>query len=459
VTAIPLRMGSLTAPGFIVRRSGIRWLCEDGHLCRPGEVIAFCNIGLTPDGPPKPGPAPFADEARDFQIAFAPRVGGRLRKAANTSHGGFIDQHYYYLRWTPDFIIGHLEHPEGVQSVDGDTDGEVRLLMLAGRRTTELAEDRSGLLTGWHDRTRAWWGDGDGRRGTVLSLGICELLGVIRGERSAFTELFEAVPGPAQAVFVPDDALVPCAAIVSEQLNRTSAQSQALAEDFARSFGAGAATPTPGDWMFAGALLSALQRSPLTEQYEILTRTGLRQAGPPDAVILSLNAESPVILRHRRLGYALNCHAFRIADAGPALRTWLQTDFEPVKRTPDEIHRDYLELIDAVGARSGMKVLILNVMSTSGNEEIQSYAPFDRPMGDVLSSIRNKELNLMLHDLARQRDVSIIDVDAMAAALGEAAHLPDGVHNSGPMQAEVRREILRILRARGISGFAATPVR
>jgi hypothetical protein len=94
-------------------------------------------------------------------------------------------------------------------------------------------------------------------------------------------------------------------------------------------------------------------------------------------------------------------------------------------------------------------------MSTSGSETIYNYAPFDRPMGNTLLSIRRRELNLMLHDLARERDVAIVDLDAIAAEFGGNAHLPDGVHSSGALQAEVRGEILRILRARGVPGFGA----
>lgn len=191
----------------------------------------------------------------------------------------------------------------------------------------------------------------------------------------------------------------------------------------------------------------------------ILSRTGLRRTGPADAVILSLNAESPIILRHRRLGYGVIIHDFRVAQAGPAVRAWLKTDFEPVKRNPDDIRRDYRELIDAVRARTDMKFLILNTMSTSGLERIYSYAPFDSPMHDTLVRIRSKELNLMLHDLERERNVSIVDQDAIAAEIGAAEHLPDGTHGSGVMQAEVRGEILRILRARGVPGFGPPRLR
>lgn len=457
MTLVPLRTGPLIAEGFNVRRSGIRWLCEDGHICRPGEAIAYCNISLVPirgAGRKQPSPHPFPEETRDFQIAFAPNTAGRLRIAGQSSLGGFLDRHTPQ-RWAPDDVIGHLK----ISSVDGIPRGaagvELRMLVLAGRRTTEIAEVRSGLLTGWHDRVRACWGDG--APGTVLSLGICELTSVIRGERSAFLELFEAVRGPVQVVAVPDDILVPSTRIVIEQFRRRPAQHEAMAADFAQTFPATGITPAGKGWMLAGALMQALQRSPLRERYSVLTRTGVRQSGPADAVILSLNAEPSSILRHKKLGYSVQIHRFRLQETGPAIQAWLRNNFEPVKRTLDDIHADYRELIDAVSAQSDMKFLIVNTMSTSGYEDIVNYAPIDRPMGDTLASIRAKEINLMLHDLARERDISIVDADAIVSDLGAAAHFPDGVHGNGIMQAEVRGEILRILRERGIAGFSPRP--
>ena len=453
MTSLALRTGPLTVSGFTVRRSGIRWECEDGHVCRPGEIIAYCNIRLMPIGRTEKPTDPFAEEQRDFQIAFAPRAGGRIRKTGGTSHGGSIDQLPFYIVWEPDFVIGHLE--DAAAPAGGTLDPELRLLFLAGRRVTELTEMRSGLLTGWHERSRAWWADRKGRFSTVLSLGNCEQSGVIRGDQNAFLEMFEAAEGPAHAVLVSDLAMVPCGAVVLEQLRRTPAEFEEIRQDFARTYSSVSPCPGPGDWIFGALLLSALGRSPLTDEYDIFDRSGLTRAGPPDAVILSLSAEQPFLARHRRLGYTVSCNQFRLIEAGHAVRAWLRSNFEPVKQTPDRIRQNYRDIIDAVGARHNTHFLIMNVLSTSNDEDIQSYAAFDGPPRDTVKSVRAKELNLMLHDLARERDVSIIDVDAIAADLGSQAHVPDGIHQSGLMQAEMRGEILRVLRARGVSGFGA----
>ncbi|MFI4976870.1 MAG: hypothetical protein ACHP84_20240 [Caulobacterales bacterium] len=324
---------------------------------------------------------------------------------------------------------------------------------------TDLAEDRSSLATGWHDRRRAWRVEDDGPIGTLLSLGICELDGVIRGERGAFLEMFEAIGGPAQVVFIGDERLAPAARVLADQIRRTDADRAAMAQDLAETFPGGAATPSGADWMFAGAALNALQASPITDRYQILTRNSLRVAGPPDAIILSLNAEPQTLLRHRRLGYTVHFHSFRMMAAGPALVPWLRANFEPVRHTVDNVRADYDGLIDLIhSAAPTAQILVCNVMSTLGYEDIQVYSAFDSPMSGSLSSVRAKDLNLMLHDLARERDVAIVDADAIAADLGARVCMLDAVHQSGAMQAEVRAEILRILRERGVPGFASRPV-
>jgi hypothetical protein len=45
-------------------------------------------------------------------------------------------------------------------------------------------------------------------------------------------------------------------------------------------------------------------------------------------------------------------------------------------------------------------------------------------------------------------------VDLIAAGLGARDHLPDTVHGSAALHDEVRAEVLRLLRARSVPGFA-----
>jgi hypothetical protein len=452
LTAVPLRLGPLAPPGFLLLRSVIRWLREDGATVRPGEAIAFCNLGLAALSPTGAALTRFDEEWLDVQAVMAPRIGGTLRRAQTSSRGGFLEQlEHFQQPWKPGFEIGSVE-PDAGRARPGSID-EVDLFLTAGRRQADLAEGRHGVLTGWHDRVRAWRAEGEGPLGAVISLGICEMTGVLRGEQLAFLELFEQVAGPAHVIQIADEPLVHSAPVIAELGARTDAERDAISADLIEYFTR--ANARPAEWVFAGALLKALHRAPLAESYDLLGRRGVRRVGPADAVVLSAGAEGG-LLRHRRLGYAVNVHGFRAVRAGPTVTAWLQEAFEPVHRSIDDVGQDYRGLFAATRATGGLPkhMLIVNLMSTSGDDDIQNYQAFDAPMAETLPGVHAREMNLMLHDLAREdRDVAIVDVDAIAAEMGARRHLPDGVHSSGALQAEVRAEMLHILCERGLSGF------
>jgi len=440
VTSIDLHLGPLRAEGCNIVRSGVRWLCRSGQHCRPNQVFAYCNISLEPVTGRLSGPRPFAEEL-ELQVAFASRVGGRISINSSAARGGYLSVRGVDP-WDPDAVIATIETDV---IPDGQVDASrLRLLALAGRRMTALADAPSGLLPGWHGRTRGWWCEEGQVPATLLSLGICDATGVVVGEQCAFFEMFEAMPTAAQMVFVPDQPLAPCAPVLLEQLQRTPAQFDAIAAEL-KGFLLDSAMPSPDDWMFAGALLSVMKRNPIRDSYNVFLPAGPARLGPADAVLRSLSAEPQTILRHRELGYHVHIMRHHQAAAGPAVREWLGEAFVSVRRSIDDIKRDYEAFVDNMARITGARAIILNRMSTSGHEDISSYAPFDAPMSDTLATVASKELNLMLDDVADKRELYIVDVDAIAAEIGAGEHLPDGIHQSGPMQMLLRQEILRIL--------------
>ena len=176
VGLIDLPLGPLVTDSFLIQRSGIRWLVPDLHRCRAGEAVAFCNIGLTPRAGHRPTQMPFSEEVRDLQVVFAPNVAGILHQQADASLGGDLDQLHFYQQWNAADSVASIK-------TDGPTDRAPawNLSFAAGRRMTELAEDRSGLLTGWHNRrylqsrlrdiAKPEWGKTS--RWTPYSSGIC----------------------------------------------------------------------------------------------------------------------------------------------------------------------------------------------------------------------------------------------------------------------------------------------
>jgi len=434
-----------------VRRSGIRWLRDDGALCQPGEVIAYCNIGVIPTDD---APRPFAGETLDLQVAMATRLGGRLRRAQDASRGGFFDLLDHFLQWTPDYVIGTIEPPNGQPIADAD--GELRLMMTTGQRPSDIIDNRKGLASGSHHISRAWWSDAPGPMGVILAQGICDMLGVVKGDSMAFLELFGDAPGSAHVIYVDDGPVVPSARQLLEEIRRTPEERAVIAHDLMQSLATGAITPTPADWIFAGVVLNNLQRSPLTRRFDVLSRHGLAQSRTVDAVLLTVNSEPAYISRHKRLGYSLHCHNFRLAQAGPAFQRWYVDTFEIKSYPIESVAADYRALIGAIREHAPTaQILVLNAMSTMGAEDLHTYAAYDAPMGAALETVRNKDLNLMLADLATELDLVVIDADAIASELGGQRSIPDGLHQNGPMQSELRAEVLRVLRARGVTGLAA----
>jgi hypothetical protein len=442
MTALALVPGPLQVDGLMVQRSGIRWLVASGQQVRAGEPIGYCNIGLVPAGFGAAAP-PELNEESQLQIVFATRVGGRIDLASHRARGGYLDV-IRVTNWSPDEVLCHIEPDGGTEVGAGAT--RLRLAALAGRRAVEFADVTAGLMPGWLDRCRGWWLDDDEDPATLLSLGICDATGVIRGETGAFLEIFEAAPFAAHITLVPHYPLVPAAPMLLDQMRRTPAQFEAIAADLHAGVMATKHAATSGDLLLAGTLLSAMQKNPIKDRAVIFSGGGLKTLRPAEAILMSLNAEPQTVLRHRKLGYHLHLMPLQqMTSSGSAMRDWLADSFEPVRRSIDDIRRDYEEFVEAVAHETGARVMILNRMSTAGEERISTYSAFDAPMSDMLANIASKELNLMLEDMADAGALDVVDVDAIAAALGGGEHLPDGIHQSAAMQAVVRREVLALL--------------
>ncbi len=440
MTEIALLLGALQVPGFVIKKSGIYWLYPDGYECRTNQPVGFCNISVELFSGAKPADAPFAGEST-LQVALAAPAQGRLRIDRETSFGGYLNFHGVQI-WNPETVIGYLE------PADAATQHPLpmRHLLLAGKLMTGMADFGTSLLPGWHSHVRAWWTDHGAAPRTLLSLAICDARGAIMGDQSAFLDIAEEAERPMHIVVVDNEPLVPCAPFLIEQFFRTEAEFNRIANDMRQAVFNGPVPPAPEDYLFIGSLLNTLRDCPIRKSHDIITPAGLRKTPAPEFLLLSSSAEPMNIMRHRRLGYHLRVHHYRLAAAGAATRGWLNTAFETVPRSISGIKEDYLRLRNAVRSAGRTKLLIVNRMSTAGREDIAFYAPFDAPMGNTLVNIAAKEINLLLHDLADTGDISIVDADAIAAELGGADHLPDGVHQSGEMQARVRAEILEIMR-------------
>ena len=451
---IPIVLGPIDIEGYNLTRSGVRWLHEDGQPCSKGEIIAFCNIVITSKGSKGPRLILFNEESQDLKIAISTPISGRVRHSEERVLGGWGNIRQT-LRWDENDVVGYIEPQDEslakLEKVQGS------LFMVAGRRVTPIAEDHSGLLTGWFDRTRACSLESEGPIGTLLSLGICNLRNVIRGESSAFLEIIKDVTG--HVVNVSDNLLVYNSRVMIELLNRQPTHYHEILRDFSMGGMKGQVLPFGIDWAFAGEFLRCLQVCHFAEDYKVATRKGVKSLATPEAILLSLEAETSPMMRHLKLGYAFSYQGYRRAQFPPAFKAWLQPNFELVKRNLYEIHADYVRLIKSIRERApSTQILVVNMMSSSAEFALHRFGDFESPIGETAPGVRAQDLNLLLCDLAREHDVAIVDADAIAAKFGGKHTMPDGVHTNGIMEAELRREILRIMKVKNIPGFNAPAV-
>lgn len=461
-----LRMPPLHASPFGLVRSGLHWLRPSGETVGAREPIAACHVRLvgTRD---TDLPLPLIEEQNDLQVVLAPRSACKIEHRASLSKGGYQDM-VGGADWDDDEVVGSAE-------LSGDSE-ELLPMVLAGRRGFENGEGRGSLLAGWHERARGFWeGDGSVRFGTVLGLGTCEQTGLLRGEDMAFLSWFARAPGPAQVIAVSDERCVHSSAVLLQHVRRTPAEARAITDvvhawigermSLAHvgafpAFEADAAKGTlKGRWpeaqnvLFALYLLAeAVGTSPILERTQVLTRHGMTEQGPPDAIALSLGSELAPHFRHRRTGWTIAIHGFRFGQfIGQGVIDWLRRDFERVPRSVSDAERDLAALADEVAARTGASLLVQNLVSSSAADRISNYSWLGESFAESVPVI-GAEANLMLTGLTRKPNVSMIDSDALAAEYG-VKHCPDRVHASRELLEAQRTETHRILRARGVPGF------
>jgi hypothetical protein len=465
----PLRIPPLSARPFGLLRSGLHWLRRSGDGVQAREPLALCHLGLS-GSRDRHAIVPMAED-HDLQVVLASPTAGTIEYHADLSRG--ISQYGVVggIDWDPGTVIGSID--------SADEAGDLVALVLAGRRGFESGEGRGGLqgglLTGWHERARAFW-DGEGTEpfGTVLSLGTCEQTAMFRGEDMAFLSWFARAPGPAQVV-VAAEHCVHSSAVLLQHIRRTPAEALAITAAVQGWFGervtglqpgafpafqpeaarghAGGRWPDMQDLLLALHLLGqAVGTCPILERSDVLTRRGFVRLEPADAIVLSLGSELAPHFRHRGTGWMIAIHGFRFGPyIGPTLQGWLRRDFESVRRTVSDIAQDLAALAAEVNARTGAALLVQNLVASSALHRVSNYAWLGESYSECLPVVAT-EANLMLSDLTRAPNVSMIDSDALAADLG-VRQVPDGAHASRELLEAQRREFHHVLRARGIPGF------
>lgn len=461
-----LSLPALSVSPRRLSRSGFSLLHPTNAPAAARQPIASCYLRMS-DAPASEQPMPLRDEQNDLQVVLAPRDACNLNYREEFFKGGY-QALVEGSDWQAGECIADSDLPKG--------EGVLQSLVLAGRRGFENGEGRGNLLAGWHERVRGFWeGEGKGRFGTVLALGTCEQTAIFRGDDLAFLSWFARSPGPAQIVSISDDRCVHSSAVVLQHLRRTPAEASAIADAVYSWIGERMGRAEPGSfpafqpqsargtlqgrWPIAQDILYAMHllaeavgTSPILERTEVITRQGLVDLPPPDAVAMTLGSEFAPHFRHRRTGWVIAIHGFRFGPfVGPAFTEWLRRDFEPLKRSVADSHRDFAALAEEVRMRVGARLLVQNLVASSWSDRVSNYSW----LGDEFAanvSVLGNEANLMLSDLCRSHLMVAIDSDALAAELG-VNQVPDRFHASRELVEAQRTEVHRVLREWQIPGF------
>ena len=447
-------------------RSGFSWLHPSKERVAARGPIASCYLRVS-DTAARDQRMPLLEEQNDLQVVLAPREACSISYREELAKGGY------------QALVGGGDWQAGECIADSDlpgSDGVLQSLVLAGRRGFENGEGRGNLLAGWHERVRgSWEGEGEGRFGTVLALGTCEQTAIFRGDDLAFLSWFARAPGPAQIISISDDRCVHSSAVVLQHLRRTPAEAAGIADAVYSWIGERISRaesgsfpafqpqsaqgtlrgrwPVAQDVLYAMHLLAeAVGTSPILERSEVITRQGIVELPPPDAVAMTLGSEFAPHFRHRRTGWVIAIHGFRFGPfVGPAFTEWLRRDFEPLKRSVADSQRDLTALADEMKTRVDTRLLVQNLVASSLGDRVSNYSW----LGDTFESSVNvlgNEANLMLSDLARRQAIVMIDSDALAAELG-VNQVPDRFHASRELVEAQRSEVHRVLRESRIPGF------
>ena len=139
-------------------------------------------------------------------------------------------------------------------------------------------------------------------------------------------------------------------------------------------------------------------------------------------------------------GWWLNQNMSNVLDDLSSVQ-WFNKNFKKIgKISLEESRENFRRLIGLLRERTGVKhVMIFNMLGMEPGEQIYNYQFVRDPQ-----VIRRRQFNLMLTDLSRELDFSIIDVDKILKSLGVKEQV-DFAHWPIDRFEPVAREVYRVM--------------
>jgi hypothetical protein len=168
---------------------------------------------------------------------------------------------------------------------------------------------------------------------------------------------------------------------------------------------------------------------------------------PKSVVVLSINpALTRTAYRHREHGFLVDpggCWLNQSMDAvleDLSLATWFKESFRSVgKMTVEAFYDSFGEVVRLVKEETGAKLIVYNALVVDPGNDMHNYRFTRKPQ-----TLRRREFDLALREIAEKHDVRIMDVDRVLKLEGvqeqiDFAHFP--VERMGPIADEIYRTL------------------
>lgn len=313
-----------------------------------------------------------------------------------------------------------------VRAVAGESSGLERMLRNGARR---MRVRRDRLAIG-QNHVVFWEGDRDRRHIGMFMMGGCDL-----------PSIFKAVP------LIRRDLEGTCALINSG--NIAAGRSDLILQSLDR----------PDENVVAEVIEKLGLRtdyfdSPLFEPTFRIPEPGLEKVDfPKNVVVLSIAADAVrTVYRHKTHGYLVDPGGWWLDGSKKQMLEnldvvgWFREHFESLGRvTPELFYENYSTFLPILKERTGAEVLVFNVLTVEPANPTHNY-----------QLIRNahtrhrREMNLALFELAREHDLSVIDIDRVLKDVGIRDSQVDFAHYPPECYEPIAREVYRVLKDRSI---------
>jgi hypothetical protein len=171
-----------------------------------------------------------------------------------------------------------------------------------------------------------------------------------------------------------------------------------------------------------------------------------------DVIIIHIGADSAgrIVYRHRDNGLLVDPGGGWLKSMEATLGDldsvrWFRQNFESVgASTVDDFMANFTKVVGLLRRRRSPRLLVFNTLLVEPGSLTHTYQLVKNPM-----SLRWREFHVALHELSRQLDFAVVDLDRVLKLVGVRSQT-EFAHFAPEVNLTVGREIFRILEREGV---------